>query len=439
MLFVLPASAHDIPIFEPLVRVIVRFGKMHNHEFLVLPTPEVEAEATRIAQPLHDLCKTRVVATHENHTGSWPWACNKMFVAGVQIVISSYSGPWMWLEADSCPVRDGWADLLETEYRMSQKRCMGFLRYTDEVAQGYEGQHLVGCGIYDTQMWHEQMWWNSLVNCQNEPFDIVLRHWIAPISHHTKLYHHAYTSYDYKRTAAGYSYTASVLNENRQKAREIQGFIAPEVAIVHGCKDTSLAKLILSNDRVVTPAQGENVIKSQGETITITPPEGAEFIFDGLQTNGFSQIADPAKVKEVLPEPSTKQASTPEFKALLHLLQFWQIEIPSYYQGLAPGSASHVKLILDTIEASKKQEAEQQPLTQRDHDNAKAISRIVNAQTKGMKRHLILDELEISLADLYRAAEVPGVEFELSPGPRLYVKPLKPGSVTPRPIQSVEA
>jgi len=415
MLILIPCSLSDIHLVPPLVETMVKFGQLDNHEILVVPSLEVTEKATECSVPLHNLCKTRVQSIGFNPLGGWPLGPNQHFVAMLNM-LGYNKETFLILEPDCTPISPGWADALQAEMLRSGKPFNGFVRASSEVHPELDAYHMVGAGMYHADFVRENQMWQYANTREHEPWDIFLRHLIGPRANHSQLLWHAPRSHSYIRTATGYQYTLPVFDFTGKVVRNETRNVPTQCVLVHGCKDASLAKLILDPKPEQVPD-----LAVTGEWAPTNHP--------------FSPIADPAKVSE-LGEPSTKMAKSPEFLALLSAIQHWQIEIPSRYTGLAPGSKYHAKLILDALESAKKQEATETTLTNSDFDNAKRIARIVNSNPTGkaMKRRLILDELEISLAELLSAAKVPGAEFKLSDGPALYVVPLKPRSVTPREI-----
>ena len=115
----------------------------------------------------------------------WPESCNHMFAqAARHIERMPDKGPWLWLEADAIPLKQGWLDRIEAEYIKAGKPFMGDLVDVNEVPI-----HMSGVGIYPPNvgelakyaiMAHEIAW------------DVQAADDIVPRMHDTKLIEHAW-------------------------------------------------------------------------------------------------------------------------------------------------------------------------------------------------------------------------------------------------------
>lgn len=237
MRFVVPISQSDVHLLSKRVEVFKRLGGWKNHSLLFAPVPSCVGEANQAAGELKETCPSvEVRQVLREPTGGWPEACNKHFHdTAVVLERMGNTQNWFFLELDCNPVRSGWQDALETAYNAGGKPFCGHVRPTAEVTTPpLKGSHMVGAGMYPA---------NFTVVAAAEykaiprdlPFDISLR-WICTRlgMMHTDLIAHRPRSEKY--TLEGSDLVASGHNPVK----------IDSAAIIHGCKDDSIANLVLS-------------------------------------------------------------------------------------------------------------------------------------------------------------------------------------------------
>jgi hypothetical protein len=58
---------------------------------------------------------------------------------------------------------------------------------------------------------------------------------------------------------------------------------------------------------------------------------------------------------EEMPSPTKQEMDSPEFNAIFDIIKDWDIKVPKYSSGYKGGNGSHVKLILDSIKAKRRE------------------------------------------------------------------------------------
>ncbi len=243
----IPTSQSDIHLLKPLRDVMVALGGLESHSVLIAPAPSVFDQAAEIMEPLKAisrdyLCKA-VAAEPE---GGWPLAPNQHFKYLVDLLVEiGNQEPFLNMEPDCTPMRPAWVDDLFAEYRAMKKPYMGVIRPTSEVWRGKEGHHMVGgCAIYG----HDFHLGNTLwcYPRPDQPYDVWMRDVIGPRAHNTKLIQHLRRTERFEETGGG----ITCHDCPREDAKEFEAnrhLVSPDAVLVHGCRDSSLARIVLKS------------------------------------------------------------------------------------------------------------------------------------------------------------------------------------------------
>jgi hypothetical protein len=237
MRFVVPVSQSDRHLLPKRIEVFKHLGGWKNHHLLFAPAPSCLAEAEKAAEEMRPYCpNVEVHSVVREPSGGWPEACNKHFHDTVNI-LSRLSNPlnWFFLELDCNPIRQGWQDALETAYNAGGKPFCGHVRLTSEVTTPpLKGSHMVGAGMYPFNF-HVIAAAEYPYLAPKVPFDVTLR-WrvIQSGVTHTDLIAHRHSSKEY-------ALEGQTLNPVEGAPVDINS-----TALVHGCKDDTLADLVLS-------------------------------------------------------------------------------------------------------------------------------------------------------------------------------------------------
>lgn len=58
--------------------------------------------------------------------------------------------------------------------------------------------------------------------------------------------------------------------------------------------------------------------------------------------------------RKEMPSPNKEEIESDLFNAIWEVMKDWDINVPEYYSGYTSGNGSHVKLILDSIKKSQR-------------------------------------------------------------------------------------
>lgn len=113
----------------------------------------------------------------------WPWAPNLMFQTACGYNRKNIKEDFFWCESDCIPVKKGWLDQIQKEYKAIGKPFMGYFHSKPWM-------HLTGCAVYPWNI----VDYNSQILMANEtPWDCVNPMPTLRLAHNTKLIQHVWS------------------------------------------------------------------------------------------------------------------------------------------------------------------------------------------------------------------------------------------------------
>jgi hypothetical protein len=324
MNLVIPTSRFDKHLLPDLALVLKKFGPYRGHKLVVFAAETATQEANAFVESLRPDFDAVAVEHITLGVEGWPIAPNRMFRMMAETIITKHNdAPWMLMEPDCTPVRDGWLQDFDLAYKKAGKPYFGCIVHTRVVKQNPDAgdpppneQHMVGgaAAIYPANAaarstvmpsLDRQMPWSRL---PLEPYDIRMRYEIIPHAAHNGLIAHRWGTVNYKATEEGFTCE----NAHDSPPNVNHAFLVPSTAtLVHGCKDGSLARLIL----------GETATKRVESAKTFDPEpsslatsifrraekEGVEINFTPSEAPSETQTIDSAETitipREDAPQP----------------------------------------------------------------------------------------------------------------------------------------
>ena len=245
MLLVIPVSEADAHMAEPLSDLLTAFGPYHLHDLLVVGSNE----NAKLVQELHDklspLFRKSETFIFNCVVKGWPKGPNYYFRSTITYLYSKgpVDQPWYWFEMDNTPLRGGWLDALQTEYNLANAIFMGAKQatfYKDATgALTVNGYHMCGTAIYPADFVERSTLWKFE---EGIAFDVWIQWEVLPYLHDTKLMQHNWKTINYRRKKG------QIISDNFDMPHpdlHTNDPIHPDAVVCHGCKDGSLAKLIL--------------------------------------------------------------------------------------------------------------------------------------------------------------------------------------------------
>ena len=261
MKIVIPTSAHDKHLLPALTDCLLKFGGLEEHQVLLFPTLSAKLDAYAMAEKLGAECHP---IDHDFDEGA-PVGCNMHF-ASVVLALGALGNnlPFLWMEADMLPTAPRWADTLQKEYQAQGKPFMGAVVDTPwnedgELIFKSGDTMMMGCGVYPPSMERDERikpliadLYKSGMRNPRIPFDVYLRWAIKTIGvANTPLNADMWSTQNYRRDGEGIF--CETVDHGDRVCRDRGGRVSPLALLVHGCKDGSLAKLLLAE----APAKGK--------------------------------------------------------------------------------------------------------------------------------------------------------------------------------------
>lgn len=243
---------------ENLAAWIRHLGNVSSHDCVLAVTPRLHNQVESILQDLRGAfrCVDLYVMESELSAG-WPIAANHTFnlVATKMLGYAQKHAFFYFMEADVLPLSSEWLNRLERQHLNSRLPYTGVVNTTWMLNQHTgdlidSGKHMVGTGIYPTNLWH-RICLVPFLGKMKDPFDIVLAPYIYNPANpqigvqcnNTELIHHGWQSVRYTKDSTG---VLRYERNNFSKALKplTPGFVNSDALIVHGCKDDSLLRIL---------------------------------------------------------------------------------------------------------------------------------------------------------------------------------------------------
>lgn len=260
----IPVSAHDKHLLLKFIEVLQHFGGLEDSTICLFATPSAKQEAYDAAAKINAAVHTFEV----DFAGGWPIASSTQFAATVFTLPKlGWNAPWLWMELDMLPVQKDWLQTLRRGYTLCGHPFMGNVVPTAWIEDGKLVVHdddlmMMGCGVYPANMHADERFRPLLTDLIKPapmnpatPFDFYLRHAMrqAGIAD-TRLIADMWQTCEYRRTPNGIAGKPVPLDKPR---RERGGLVPAEAVLVHGCKDGTLAELVLAGSplsyKIVSP------------------------------------------------------------------------------------------------------------------------------------------------------------------------------------------
>lgn len=322
MIYVFPVSLHDKHLIDPLCDVIAHLGGMKKRKVLVVGDLQADHAVQWMATQLSklDAIVSFKVFPIEAREG-WPKACNKYFVSTMSYLAKEARNaePIFWMELDNTPIKTGWLDKIESEYGLGcsqNKPFMGVLRDYYDNRRGplaLNGQIMNGSGVYPAAYFvSSQLMMTALK--ETRPWDIYMRWEIAPHAHDAS----SFICLNWVTTNYRYEGGKIKCDIGQRPAQILTGDKVTEINdghfIVHGCKDSSLAKLIMgeqaSKPQAQEAAKGTSAADWQKSPTIAPQAQESTLIEEGeITPQTFSLKEELAKLEQ---KENLKQAKVKE-------------------------------------------------------------------------------------------------------------------------------
>lgn len=271
-LILVPVSASDVGLLETWVSPFLAVGGAPKAQVLFIPTAMVQSRARQAAEAIKGLCAgVQVIPLERDPKGGWPRASNEhhfwAMVARGKLPDARRTSPFIWMEVDAPPTRPTWYEELHTFYQMEcgGHGFAGHIRpriediaprprvlpgvtpppHTPQFLERPDDPYMEGVCIYPGN--YEQMVDGMFRGIDGKMgWDERLRHYFKRDWHSTDLIEHHWRTVNYRMEDG-----KMVCDDgpDNQFGTKHGGIVSDRAAIVHGCKDGSLSRLIVEKHK----------------------------------------------------------------------------------------------------------------------------------------------------------------------------------------------
>jgi hypothetical protein len=278
---VIPISRSDVHLLDGFVDVLLHHKTVDNHYMTLVPTSSVGEQALAAAARIRPFCPNVTVEQMPiDPEGGWPIAPNHQFAWTCYMLQRiGNTMPWFWMELDCTPMRKFWADELASDYAVKKMPYMGHVRKVperDKNGNAVDGKEnmMIGCAIYPANILDRSC---LIADFLKQPppkdigFDIYLSQEQMNPSYggmaHTDLIQDAWNTHQYQ-DIDGFLMGKAAPSQFVARARG--GPVDPKACIVHGCKDGSLARLVVGGrtfEAALTLQKGLDSLQKEAQSI----------------------------------------------------------------------------------------------------------------------------------------------------------------------------
>lgn len=259
MIIVVPVSKTDADVGLGFIKSFNHFGPYPNHKLLVVCRPNAADYAEEVLLAITNKNQFQSIDFHvfdDDGPDGWPRGCNHYWAETAKYLddVIKSEEPWLWLEMDMVPIKQGWADDMYLEYKEQGKPFLGNLGNTTTVTSEQEVlvlcKHLVGAAIYPPNLDKYSKLWRK-VQVLGVAWDVLCQWEFVPNAHETSLMQHVYRTCKYTKTQDESTGRINIKGEMGEGFEKLK-FPEPydkridieNVVLVHGCTDNSLADII---------------------------------------------------------------------------------------------------------------------------------------------------------------------------------------------------
>lgn len=230
MIVVFPFFNSDAHLAKNLLHWMYLLGGCPQHEALLITNPEMYwPDCKPVIDLAKEVFKNTNLITLDVPVWGWPEGSNALFSKAAQYCQGTKTS-WLWMEPDAIPLRTGWLEDIDSEYKKSSKPFLGCVYPCN--APHLPRRLLSGISVYPSNAY--EILENVLKT--EKPWDVAIADTVVPLSQHTDLIQWCYLGQNIRPT----------FREKREPGTNIYSLneINPNAAIFHQNKDHTLIGLL---------------------------------------------------------------------------------------------------------------------------------------------------------------------------------------------------
>lgn len=231
---VIPYCQKDLELAKNLLKWIGELNGCGCHSCVLIADSNVSKEERLALKELAIPSFFHVESLPVN-ISTFGFAPNHMFMSAAQQMMLKFKQPWLWLEPDAVPLREGWLDAISKAYDLSPKRFLGSLISADQP--GLPATHLSGVAVYPNDAFPIFDAFASLKSA-NVAWDMETALDVVPRAAHSDLFQHFWGKQGMSPT-----FVKDDVSPRPENGLPFS-FIRPDAALFHRNKDGTLINLL---------------------------------------------------------------------------------------------------------------------------------------------------------------------------------------------------
>lgn len=260
MKLTIPVSRHDRHLIPNLIKSIESFKPGTDHELIVFGSREVEQDVLELEKKIKHLFTLSETLIIDDTMLGWPMSCNFYFQQLCRYISGKKDvDAFMWFELDTTIIKPDWLDVIASEYYADTTKANKEKRtpsiYLGAKERAYEGrngellpesiagQRMAPIGVYSKEICFSPVL-NSL-SLTNRHWTHVIQWYVVKRLKNSQLIQNNWRTKNYRHEQKNI-----ICDSDANLAWDIHwnNPLNDNAVLVHGCKDSSLFKLLLDNN-----------------------------------------------------------------------------------------------------------------------------------------------------------------------------------------------
>jgi len=259
MKITIPVSRHDRHLIPNFVKSLESFKPGSDHEVIIFGSREVEQDVLELDKKIKHLFDASETLIIDDTMLGWPMSCNFYFQQLCRHIAGKKDADaFMWFELDTTILKNNWLDIISAEYyadttkAVKEKRSPRiYLGAKERVYEGKNGellpeslagQRMAPIGVYSKEICLSPVL-NSM-SMSNRHWTHIIQWYVVKQLNDSNLIQNNWRTKNYRHEGENI-----VCDSDANLAWDIHWNkpVDKSAVLVHGCKDSSLFKLLLDN------------------------------------------------------------------------------------------------------------------------------------------------------------------------------------------------
>jgi hypothetical protein len=260
MKLAIPVSRHDRNLIPDLIKSLETLKPGSDHELIVFGSREVERDVSELESKIKHLFDLSETLIFDDTMLGWPMSCNFYFQQFCKYIYGKKDvDAFLWFELDTTILKPNWLDVIANEYyadttkAVKEKReaCI-YLGARERVYEGRNGEllpeSLAGHRMAQVGVYSREICSSPVLNS----LSMTTRHWTHVIQWYvvkrmknSTLIQNNWRTKNYRNDGK-----SIICDSDANLAWDVHwnNPVDESAVLVHGCKDSSLFKLLLDNN-----------------------------------------------------------------------------------------------------------------------------------------------------------------------------------------------